>query len=144
VAQDLPRIDVAIEDGSIARRPVLLNLIEKAKATKGAFTSWDCCRRAGVHSHQDPYRRLGEDCESGWCPVFVHAFLDGRDTPPKSAKGFLEKFLADFTTWRVCALATLSGRYYAMDRDKRWDRVEKAYRTIVDAGGRVSMMSLPP
>jgi len=69
-------------------------------------------------------------------PVFVHGFLDGRDTPPKSARTFVEKFLKDIHGLAGVRLATLSGRYYAMDRDKRWDRVEKAYNAIVDASGR--------
>ena len=69
-------------------------------------------------------------------PVFVHAFLDGRDTPPRSAKGFVEKFLADIHGLAGVRLATLSGRYYAMDRDKRWDRVANAYDAMVDASGR--------
>jgi len=136
VAQDLPRIDVAIEDGSIARRPVLLNLIEKAKASKGALHIMGLLSPGGVHSHQDHIAALVRIVSQAGVPVFVHAFLDGRDTPPKSAKGFLEKFLADLHNLAGVRLATLSGRYYAMDRDKRWDRVEKAYRTIVDAGGR--------
>src|ERR1700749_1280742 len=69
-------------------------------------------------------------------PVFIHAFLDGRDTPPRSAKGFLEKFLKDIDGLAGVRLATVSGRYYAMDRDKRWARVEKASAAIVDADGR--------
>ena len=136
VAQDLPRIDVAIEDGSIARRPVLLGLIDKAKQTKGAVHVMGLMSPGGVHSHQDHIAALVKIIAGAGVPVFVHAFLDGRDTPPKSARGFLEKFLADIQGLAGLRLATLSGRYYAMDRDKRWDRVEKAYNAIVDAGGR--------
>jgi len=136
VAQDLPRIDVAIEDGSIARRPVLLDLIDKAKTARGAVHIMGLLSPGGVHSHQDHIAALVKIVSDAGVPVFVHAFLDGRDTPPKSAKGFLEKFLADIDGLAGVRLATLSGRYYAMDRDKRWDRVEKAYAAIVDAKGR--------
>ena len=80
----------------------------------------------GVHSHQDHIAALVKILSAAGLPVFVHAFLDGRDTPPKSARGFLEKFLKDIEGVPGVRLATLSGRYYAMDRDKRWDRVEKA------------------
>jgi len=136
VAQDLPRIDVAIEDGSLARRPVLLDLIDKAKANKSAVHVMGLMSPGGVHSHQDHIAALVKIFASAAVPVFVHAFLDGRDTPPKSAKGFLEKFLADIHGVAGVRLATLSGRYYAMDRDKRWDRVEKSYAAMVDADGR--------
>jgi len=90
----------------------------------------------GVHSHQDQIAALVRIISQAGVPVFVHAFLDGRDTPPKSAKGFVEKFLADIHGLAGVRLATLSGRYYAMDRDKRWDRVEKAYDALIDASGR--------
>jgi 2,3-bisphosphoglycerate-independent phosphoglycerate mutase len=136
VAQDLPRIDVAIEDGSITRRPALLELIAKAKDTKGAAHVMGLLSPGGVHSHQDHIAALVKIFSQAGVPVFVHAFLDGRDTPPKSAKGFLEKFVADIDGLAGVRLATLSGRYYAMDRDKRWDRVEKCYNAIVDADAR--------
>jgi len=136
VAQDLPRIDVAIEDGSLARRPVLLDLIDKAKAGKSAVHLMGLMSPGGVHSHQDHMVALVKILAAAGVPVFVHAFLDGRDTPPKSARGFVEKFLADIDGVAGVRLATLSGRYYAMDRDKRWDRVEKAYAAMVDADAR--------
>jgi len=136
VAQDLPRIDVAIEDGSLARRPVLLALIDKARQTKGAIHIMGLLSPGGVHSHQDHIAALVKIIAAASVPVFVHAFLDGRDTPPKSARGFLEKFLADIHGLAGVRLASLCGRYYAMDRDKRWDRVEKAYDAIIDASGR--------
>jgi len=135
VAQDLPRIDVAIEDGSLARRPVLLSLIDKAKVAGRAVHIMGLLSPGGVHSHQDQIAALAGIISKAGVPVFVHAFLDGRDTPPKSAKGFVEKFLADIHGLAGVRLATLSGRYYAMDRDKRWDRVEKAYDALIDASG---------
>jgi 2,3-bisphosphoglycerate-independent phosphoglycerate mutase len=160
VAQDLPRIDVAIEDGSLALRPVLLALIDKLKSTKGAVHVMGQERRreperpkkeivpphavhvmgllspGGVHSHQGHIAALVKILSGAGLPVFVHPFLDGRDTPPRSARGFLEKFLKDIEGLAGVRLATLSGRYYAMDRDKRWDRVEKAFAAIANAEGR--------
>ncbi|HVV27068.1 MAG TPA: 2,3-bisphosphoglycerate-independent phosphoglycerate mutase [Rhizomicrobium sp.] len=136
VAQDLPRIDVAIEDGSLARRPALLALIDKARAAKGAVHVMGLLSPGGVHSHQDHIAALVKIVAGQGVPVFVHAFLDGRDTPPRSAAGYAGKFLADIAGLAGVRLATLSGRYYAMDRDKRWDRVGKAYAAIVDASGR--------
>ena len=136
VAQDLPRIDVAIEDGSLARRPALLALIDRAKTGKSAVHLMGLMSPGGVHSHQDHMVALVKILAGAGVPVFVHAFLDGRDTPPRSAKGFLQKFLSDIDGIPGVRLATLSGRYYAMDRDKRWDRVGKAYAAMVDATGR--------
>ena len=136
VAQDLPRIDVAIEDGSLARRPVLLALIDKAKTGGRAVHVMGLLSPGGVHSHQDQIAALVKIISAAGAPVFVHAFLDGRDTPPKSARGFVEKFLKDIHGLAGVRLATVTGRYYAMDRDKRWDRVEKAYNAIIDASGR--------
>ena len=136
VAQDLPRIDVAIEDGSLARRPALLALIDKAKRGQRAAHIMGLLSPGGVHSHQDQIAALVKIVSEAGVPVFVHAFLDGRDTPPKSAKGFVAKFLKDIDGLAGVRLATLSGRYYAMDRDKRWDRVEKCYDAIIDASGR--------
>jgi 2,3-bisphosphoglycerate-independent phosphoglycerate mutase len=136
VAQDLPRIDVAIEDGSLARRPVLLALIDKAKSAKRAVHVMGLLSPGGVHSHQDHIAALVKILAAAGVPVFVHAFLDGRDTPPRSAKGFVEKFLGDIQGLAGVRLASLSGRYYAMDRDKRWGRVAKCYVAMVDASGR--------
>ncbi len=136
VAQDLPRIDVAIEDGSLARRPVLLDIVTKAKAADGAVHVMGLMSPGGVHSHQDHIAALVKIISAAGVPVFVHAFLDGRDTPPKSARGYVEKFLKDIDSLAGVRLATLSGRYYAMDRDKRWDRVQKCAAAIIDASGR--------
>src|ERR1700759_1717648 len=133
VAQDLPRIDVAIEDSSIARRPVLLALIDKVKVSRGGVHLMGLVSGGGVHSHQDHMAALVKILSAAGLPVFVHAFLDGRDTPPKSAQGFLEKFLKDIEGCGGVRLATVSGRYYAMDRDKRWERVQKCYDAMVDA-----------
>jgi 2,3-bisphosphoglycerate-independent phosphoglycerate mutase len=134
VAQDLPRIDVAIEEGSLAARPMLQKLIAAARKSGGALHIMGLMSPGGVHSHQDHIAALVK--AAAGLPVFVHAFLDGRDTPPRSARGFLEKFLADVAGQPGVRLATMAGRYYAMDRDKRWDRVTKAYAAIVEGDGR--------
>src|SRR5579871_1060518 len=133
VAQDLPRIDVAIEDGTLAGRPALLDLIAKVRATKGAVHVAGLLSPGGVHSHQSHIVALVRALSDARLPVFVHAILDGRDTPPKSALGFLKDFEASISGVAGVRMATVSGRYYAMDRDKRWERVRKAYDAIVDA-----------
>ena len=135
VAQDLPRIDVAIEDGSLARRPNLLALIDAVKRAKGAVHLMGLLSDGGVHSHIHHITALVKILAAAGVPVFVHAFLDGRDTAPKSACSFAEAFLRDIDGLAGVRLATLSGRYYAMDRDKRWDRVQACYDTLVDAVG---------
>ncbi|HEY4943981.1 MAG TPA: 2,3-bisphosphoglycerate-independent phosphoglycerate mutase [Rhizomicrobium sp.] len=133
VAQDLPRIDLAIEDGTLATRPALVELIAKARATKGAVHVMGLLSPGGVHSHQDHITALVRVAAAAKVPVFVHAFLDGRDTPPRSAQGFLKTFEDSIAGLAGVRIATLSGRYYAMDRDKRWDRVTKSYDALVDA-----------
>lgn len=133
VAQDLPRIDVAIEDGSLGNRPALRELIAKAQASKGAVHLMGLLSPGGVHSHQDHMAALVKILAEAKLPVFVHAFLDGRDTPPRSAKGFIEKFLKDIESAPGVRMGSVSGRYYAMERDKRWDRVKKAYDALVEA-----------
>ncbi len=134
VAQDLPRIDVAIEEGTLSARPALQTLIATAKRNGGALHVMGLLSPGGVHSHQDHIAALVK--AAAGVPVFIHAFLDGRDTPPRSARGFLEKFTADIAGIPGVWLATIAGRYYAMDRDKRWERLEKAYAAIVEADAR--------
>jgi 2,3-bisphosphoglycerate-independent phosphoglycerate mutase len=113
---------------------VLQALIAKARADGGALHVMGLLSPGGVHSHQDHIVALVK--AAAGVPVFIHAFTDGRDTPPKSARGFLEKFLADIHGLPGVRLATIAGRFYGMDRDKRWDRVERAYDAIVDASAR--------
>jgi 2,3-bisphosphoglycerate-independent phosphoglycerate mutase len=147
VAQDLPRIDAAIEDGSLATNPVLLELIAKTKSGTerprererlykgGGVHLMGLLSPGGVHAHQDHMVALVKILSNAGLPVLVHAFLDGRDTPPRSARGFLEKFIKDIEACPGVRLASVSGRYYAMDRDKRWDRIGKCYGALVDASG---------
>jgi 2,3-bisphosphoglycerate-independent phosphoglycerate mutase len=135
VMQDLPRIDQAIADGSLARSPELAAFIAKLKASGGTAHLMGLLSPGGVHSHQDHMAALARLLAEAGVPVAVHAFLDGRDTPPRSALEYLDKFAADTAAYSGVRIATVSGRYYAMDRDKRWDRVEKAYRALVVAEG---------
>ncbi len=135
VLQDLPRIDQAVADGSLARNPQLTAFIAELKRSGGTAHLMGLLSPGGVHSHQDHIAALANILAESGLPVAVHAFLDGRDTPPRSAKSYVEKFLADLHDRERIRIATVSGRYYAMDRDKRWDRVEKAYSALVEGRG---------
>ncbi len=131
VMQDLPRIDQAVADGSLARNEALAAFIAALKTSGGTAHLLGLVSPGGVHSHQDHIAALARRLDEAGLPVAVHAFLDGRDTPPRSAEGYLDKFLADTRGLKGVRIATVGGRYYAMDRAKRWDRIEKAYRTLV-------------
>ncbi|MBC7950565.1 MAG: 2,3-bisphosphoglycerate-independent phosphoglycerate mutase [Rhodospirillaceae bacterium] len=137
VMQDLPRIDLAVADGSLAANPVLVDSIAKVKASGGAMHLMGLMSPGGVHSHQDHLAALAKTVSDAGVKVWVHAFLDGRDTPPSSAKDYLARFLADVAGHNV-AVATVSGRYYAMDRDQRWDRVQLAFDAMMSATGPVA------
>ena len=130
VMQDLPRIDAAVADGSLAANPTLGQAIAAVRATGGVFHLLGLLSPGGVHSHQDHLAALARTIAAGGVPVRVHAFLDGRDTPPASARDYVARFLADVAGHDV-AIATLCGRYYAMDRDKRWERVGLAFDAIM-------------
>src|SRR5687767_15129220 len=122
VLQDLPRIDRAVEEGSLARNPALADTIARLKSSGGVCHLMGLLSPGGVHSHQGHMAALANMIAAAGVPVRVHAFLDGRDTPPSSARGYLERFLADTAAaGSLSTIATVSGRYYAMDRDKRWE-----------------------
>jgi len=143
VLQDLPRIDQAIADGSLAKSPALTGFIAALKKSGGAAHLMGLMSPGGVHSHQDQLAVLARLLAAAGVAVKVHAFLDGRDTPPKSAAEYLAKFAADTAGLERVSVATVSGRYFAMDRDKRWDRVAKAYRALVDAEGEKALDAQP-
>ncbi|MGE4281378.1 MAG: 2,3-bisphosphoglycerate-independent phosphoglycerate mutase [Magnetospirillum sp.] len=130
VMQDLPRIDAAVADGSLTANPVLVDAIAKVKKGGGALHVLGLLSPGGVHSHQDHLAALAVSAAKAGVSVKVHAFLDGRDTPPSSAKEYMAKFLADIAGHDI-QIATISGRYYAMDRDKRWDRVQLAFDAMM-------------
>ncbi|MCM0020871.1 MAG: 2,3-bisphosphoglycerate-independent phosphoglycerate mutase, partial [Tagaea sp.] len=132
VMQDLVRIDAGIEDGSFFALPALTDAIAKAKASGETAHILGLLSPGGVHSHQDHMVALARVFAQAGVSVRVHAFLDGRDTPPRSAEAYLAKFEADIAGLAGVALASVSGRYYAMDRDKRWERVDLAYKALVD------------
>lgn len=142
VTQDLPRVDTAIADGTLAASPVLEDLVKRLQASGGTCHLMGLLSPGGVHSHQDHMVALAGIVGGAGVPVCVHAFLDGRDTPPKSAEEFMARFLADVSPVPDLAMGTVSGRYYAMDRDKRWKRVEKAYAALVEAAGETAPEAL--
>jgi 2,3-bisphosphoglycerate-independent phosphoglycerate mutase len=125
VMQDLPRIDAAVADGSIKTMPGLTAFIDALKKSGGTAHVMGLLSPGGVHSHQKHMACVAKAIAEAGVPTKVHAFLDGRDTPPRSALGFLDTFMADVGP--NAPIATVSGRYYAMDRDKRWDRVQLAH-----------------
>ncbi len=133
VMQELPRIFAAIADGSLARNPALTDLIATLKKTGGTCHLMGLVSTGGVHSHQDHAAALARIVSNAGVPVALHLFTDGRDTAPRSAATYLHQLRADLPA--AVRLATISGRYYAMDRDKRWDRVEKAYDALLSATG---------
>jgi len=135
VLQDLPRIDAAIASGQLAAMPALRDFIGKLRGSRGTAHLMGLLSPGGVHSHQHQIAALARILAEAGVPVAVHAFLDGRDTPPKAAASYLENFGVDVAGLDQVRVTTLCGRYYAMDRDKRWDRVEKAYRLIVQGAG---------
>ncbi len=133
VMQDLPRIDAAIENGEIERAPALLDLIKKLKDSGGTCHLIGLVSPGGVHSHQRHGAALTKILDRAGVPTLVHAITDGRDTPPQSGGDDIKRLLAALP--KSVTIASVSGRYYAMDRDKRWDRVEKAYNAMVAADG---------
>ncbi|MBF8290659.1 MAG: 2,3-bisphosphoglycerate-independent phosphoglycerate mutase [Chloroflexi bacterium] len=137
VLQDLPRIDAAIEDGSFFRRPALVAACDQAAAGSARLAIVGLIGPGGVHAHDRHLVALARlAADRGVRSVRVHALLDGRDTPPRSAIDFvpdLESRLADVHP--DARIATVGGRYFAMDRDARWDRVEAGYDAIVHGRG---------
>ena len=131
VMQELPRITAAIEEGSMARMPALVSVINKLKQTGGTCHLMGLVSPGGVHSHQDHAAATANIILRAGVPVTVHCFTDGRDTPPKSGAEDLRRFREQLDPG--VRIGTVIGRYWAMDRDKRWERVSRAYDAIVDA-----------
>lgn len=135
VKQELPRIDDAIANDDIKDIECVQKSIAKLKETGGSCHIMGLLSPGGVHSHQDHMVGVAKEYAKAGIPVLIHGFTDGRDVPPKSAKEFVKKFEDDIAKLDNVSLATISGRYYAMDRDNRWDRVIKAHVAISDAKG---------
>ena len=135
VYQDLTRINRAIKDGSFERNSVLTAAMRSA-GPDHALHLMGLVSPGGVHSSDEHlYALLRMAHQLGLRRVYVHAFTDGRDEPPTSAAGYIEALLAQIKQIGTGRIASISGRYYAMDRDKRWERSERAYRTVVEAKG---------
>ncbi|TME74484.1 MAG: 2,3-bisphosphoglycerate-independent phosphoglycerate mutase [Chloroflexi bacterium] len=135
VYQDLTRINLAIRDGSFKRNPVLLRAMTDVRE-RHALHLLGLVSPGGVHSSVSHLIALVEMAHQLGVPrIHIHAFTDGRDEPPTSAAGFMQDLLAELKRIGAGRIASVSGRYYAMDRDKRWERTELAYRTVVEATG---------
>ncbi len=136
VYQDITRIDHEIETGEFFRNPALLDLIHELKRRGRYLHLFGLVSSGGVHSSMNHIRATLELCRrEQFSNVVLDAFTDGRDTPPHSGADFIQTVSAWMKELGVGRIATVSGRYYAMDRDKRWDRIERAYRAICFAEG---------
>jgi 2,3-bisphosphoglycerate-independent phosphoglycerate mutase len=136
VYQDSTRISKAIREGEFFKNPVLVSAMRSVKRSGGALHLMGLLSDGGVHSRLDHIFTMFDMAKTqGITDVFFHAFLDGRDTPPSSALGYIAKLEEHLATLGIGRIATVSGRYYAMDRDKRWERVQKAYEALVAGEG---------
>lgn len=136
VYQELTRISKAIEDGDFFKNSEFIAAIENCKKNNSSLHIMGLLSDGGVHSHNTHLYALLKLAKSqGLDRVYVHAFLDGRDTPPSSGNEYLSQLEEEMRDIGIGKIATVSGRYYAMDRDKRWDRIEKAYNAIVIGWG---------
>jgi 2,3-bisphosphoglycerate-independent phosphoglycerate mutase len=137
VYQDLMRINRAIEDGSFFENEAFRALMEGVRERGGALHLMGLCSDSGVHSHLEHlYALLKLSKERGLSQVFVHPIMDGRDSPPDSGIGYLNQVRQQIETIGVGRIATVCGRYYAMDRDKRWERTGAAYALYTQGTGR--------
>ncbi len=138
VYQELQRINVAVRDGLLAKNEELLSAIRFAKENSKTLHLLGLVSDGGVHSHTSHVKAICDICKNeGLKDVLIHAFTDGRDTDPKSGLGFLTS-LQNHLNGSVGSIATITGRYYAMDRDKRWERVKLAYDAMVNVVGEKS------
>ena len=133
VAMDLGMIDLAIEDGVFQKNPALLDYVAKVKAAGGTAHLFGLTSPGGVHSHQDHMIAAARVIAAAGVTVAVHVITDGRDVPPQSAREQVARFEAELP--KGAKVVTVSGRYYAMDRDNRWERVARAYDTMIKAMG---------
>ena len=132
IYQDLTRIDAAVENGSFEKNAVLLDVMQKVSQGNRTLHLMGLVSHGGVHSSMHHlYALLTMAGKLGISRTRVHAFMDGRDTPPKSGLGFMEELVGKMRTLGYGRVATVGGRYYGMDRDSRWDRIQKAWDAIV-------------
>jgi 2,3-bisphosphoglycerate-independent phosphoglycerate mutase len=132
VLQDLPRINEAIATNKLAEMPALQSMISALQQSGGVCHILGLLSPGGVHSHQDHMAEMVRIIANAGVPVAIHTFLDGRDVPPNSGAGFLEDFQSAIQGVDNAFIATITGRYYAMDRDNRWERVSRACASIID------------
>ena len=136
IYQDLTRITKAIEDGDFFKNPALCDAMENAKKNNSSIHFMGLLSDGGVHSHNTHlYALIKMAHEYGLEKVYLHCFMDGRDTPPESGKGYIEELISKIDEIGCGKIATVTGRYYAMDRDNRWDRVEMAYNALTKGAG---------
>ena len=131
IMQDLPKIDHNFSSGLIRENAKITDIIEKLKRTNKPCHIMGLLSSGGVHSHISHIVNAAKILDNAGIKVYVHGFLDGRDTPPKSAETFVSEFLKETVSHKNIHLASLGGRYYGMDRDNRWDRIELAYDAII-------------
>lgn len=142
VYQELTRIGKAIDDGEFFDNPALVKAVDTAVANDRAVHIMGLLSAGGVHSHESHIAAMCQmAAKRGAKAIYLHAFLDGRDTPPRSAKSSLEQFDQLFADLGVGKIASVVGRYYAMDRDNRWDRVSQAYEVIAEGKGKYQAAS---
>ena len=143
VYQELTRLTKEIQDGDFLKNEELLAAVENCKAHDSALHLYGLLSDGGVHSHNTHlYALLQMAKDHGLKKVYVHCFLDGRDTPPASGKDYIEQLLDKMKEIGVGEVASVMGRYYVMDRDNRWDRVEKAYRAMTAGEGETAVCPL--
>src|SRR5436309_1302997 len=132
VHMDITRIDLMIQNGEFLSNPVILGAMKHARIGSRRLHLFGLVSDGGVHSHQNHlYALLRMARQNGVDRVFVHAFMDGRDTLPTSGAGFLQQLQQKMRECSSGKIATVSGRYYAMDRDRRWERIAKAFNVMV-------------
>src|SRR5437899_7575860 len=136
VYMDITKIDVMIENGEFLSNPDLLSAMKNARTGSRRLHLFGLLSDGGVHSHQNHlYALLRMAKQNGVDRVFVHAFMDGRDTLPTSGAGYLEQLQQKMREYGTGKIATVNGRYYAMDRDRRWERIAKAFNAMVYGDG---------
>lgn len=142
IMQDLPRIDAALKNNEVSHFAEFQNFTKNVKKGTGIVHLLGLLSPGGVHSHQDHIIALAKEFSNEGLTVYLHLFLDGRDTSPNSGKEYLKYLMSNIESIPSIKIATIGGRYFGMDRDKRWDRIEKAYQVMTEAQGPILNDSL--
>ena len=142
VYQDLTRISLSIDDGTLLTNPTLSTALSKLNTSGGKLHLMGLLSDGGVHSHiEHLFALIGMAKQAGIGEICIHAFLDGRDTPPKSGSHYLQQLEDELQRQQIGQICTIMGRFYAMDRDNRWERVERAYRAMTEGIGKQCLNS---